>query len=229
MTDYEWSGHLDAVRDCHRHPLAFAQHWSLLNAPLLERIRQAVRPPARLLEVGVGTGCLATLLSAQGYDVLGVDADATVVDGARDFAAKLGVSCRFEVADGFHLERYRGQFDLACSLGVIEHFSADQAVQLLRQQAASARKVLAMVPTWHSLKNDPLTGPSNARSIWRPELHRLFAEAGLLVEKTFGYGVPGGAFSVLYQYALPGAAQLWLQNRRSYACSIGCVGRVDQR
>jgi hypothetical protein len=47
----------------------------------------------------------------------------------------------------------------------------------------------------------------------------------LSVDKTFGYGVPGGRFSAVYRYALPALVQLYLQNRASYACSIGCIGR----
>lgn len=220
-----WPEFLDRLRGRYPSLLAFAFDWWHYNVPLLDRIRQAVPPPASVLEVGTATGALAVLLAAHGYEVVGIDKDPQVVESAREFAELFRVSCRFEVGDGFDLAAYASRFDLAFSAGVIEHFPPEGAVRMLREKARAARYVLAAVPTWFALRNDPLTEASDARPIRLPELRRLFRQAGLEVVKGFGYGVPDGRFSVVYRYLLPRGIQWVLQNRLSYACTVGCIGR----
>ena len=220
-----WPEFLKQLQGRYASLLAFAYDWWLYNTPLVERIRQLVPPPARILEVGTATGAIAVLLAAHGYEVVGIDRDPDVIEGARAFAERFRVGCRFEVADGFELTRYAGQFDLAFSAGVIEHFPPERAVQMLKEKARVARSVLAVVPTWRALRNDPLTDASGARPMRLRELKGLFRAAGLGVLKGFGYGIPDGRFSPAYRWLLPGALQWLLQNRYSYACSIGCFGR----
>ena len=220
-----WTEFLEELRGRYPSPLAFALNWWHYNVPLLERIRQAVPPPASILEVGTGTGALAILLAAHGYDVLGIDNDALVIERAKAFAEHFHVPCRFEVGEGFDLAAYEGKFDLAFSSGVIEHFSAEDAARMLREKGKAAHYVLAAVPTWFALRNDPLTAASGARPIQLKELKTIFDRAGLEVLRGFGYGTPDGMFSSVYRYLLPGVAQWFLQNRLSYACTVGCIGR----
>lgn len=220
-----WSELLKEVRGQYPDLLAFAFNWWHYNVPLLERIRQSVPPPATVLEVGTGTGALAVLLAAHGYEVLGIDSDAQVIETARAFAEHFHVPCRFEVGDGFDLAPYKGMFDLAFSSGVIEHFSAEDAARFLREKGKAAKYVLAAVPTWFALRNDPLTEASGARPIRLKELKGLFDRAGLEVLRGFGYGTPDGRFSSIYRYLLPRMVQWFLQNRLSYACTVGCIGR----
>lgn len=223
-----WAQLLEEVRARHPNLLAFAFNWWHYNLPLLQRIRQAVPAPARILEVGTGTGALAVLLAAHGYEVLGIDTDAQAIEKAKGFAEHFHVFCQFEVGDGFNLGAYAGRFDLAFSVGVIEHFPEPDAVRMLREKGSAATFVLAAVPTRFALRNDPLTGPSGARPIRLGELRRLFDEAGLTILKAFGYGTPDGLFSLAYRFLLPHAAQLVLQNRLSYACTVGCLGRSQE-
>lgn len=223
-----WTQLLEKLRARHPSLLAFALDWWHYNLPLLQHIRQAVPAPARILEVGTGTGALAVLLAAHDYEVLGIDTDAQVIEKARGFAEHFHVPCRFEIGDGFNLARYHDKFDLAFSSGLLEHFPAKEAARMLREKARAATYVLGVVPTRFALRNDPLTGPSGARPIRLRELRRLFDEAGLAVLKAFGYGTPDGPFSLAYRFLLPHAAQLVLQNRLSYACTVGCLGRLQE-
>jgi SAM-dependent methyltransferase len=224
-----WTEFLDGLRGRHPSLLAFAFDWWHYNVPLLERIRQIVSAPARIIEVGTGTGALAVFLAAHGYDVLGIDNDSQVIEKARGFAEHFHVPCRFEVADAFNLAAYRGSFDLAFSSGVIEHFPAEDASRMLREQGTAARYVLVAVPTWFALKNDPLTEASGARPIRLRGLKRICRRAGLEVLKGFGYGTPDGSFSVVYRHLLPHVVQWVLQNRLSYACTVGCIARSRTR
>jgi len=219
-----WIEFLAAVQGRYGSLLAFASDWWLYNAPLVDRIQQAVPPPAKILEVGAGTGAISVLLAAKGYEVVGIDVDEAVVAGARNFAKHFRTPCRFEVGNGFELDGYTGQFDLAFSAGVIEHFPEEQAVAMLREKAKTAARVLAIVPTWDALRNDPFTEASEARPMTIPKLTRQFRLAGLTIEKRFGYGVPDDWFSGVYRSLVPGLGQLVLQNRLSYACTVGCVG-----
>ncbi len=193
--------------------------------PLLERIRQIVPPPARILEVGTGTGAIAILLEAYGYNVLGIDADTAVIEKAKELTEYFHASCQFRVGDGFNLTEYEGRFDLAFSSGVIEHFPQEDAILMLKEKGRAAKYVLAAVPTLFALRNDPLADASGARPIRLKELKNIFDKAGLEVLKSFGYGIPDGAFSQIYRYLLPPAVQMVLQNRLSYACTVGCIGR----
>jgi ubiquinone/menaquinone biosynthesis C-methylase UbiE len=224
-----WSTFLEEVRGRYPSLIACAFDWWQYNAPLLNHIRELVPAPAKILEVGTGTGAIAVLLAAHGYEVLGIDNDPEVLERARSLAEHFRVPCRFAEGDAFDLSAHRGRFDLAFSAGVIEHFAAPQASRMLREQGLAARHVLVVVPTWFALKNDPQTQGSDARPIRLPELRRLCEDAGLEVLKRFGYGTPDGRFSLIYRHLLPPVVQWVLQNRLSYACSVGCFARLGGR
>ena len=220
-----WAKLLDQLRGRAPSLLAFTFEWWRYNAPLLERIQQIVRPPARVLEVGCGTGALSILLAAYGYTVVGLDRETRVVDAAQALADTFHVPCHFEIQDACDLQVDRPEFHLAFSAGVLEHFPPPIAIRMLQEQARVARHVLAVVPTRFALRNDPMTEVSGARVLSRRTLRRFFCQAGLIVTRQFGYGTPDGLFSGIYRHLLPGAAQWLLQNHLSYACSIGCLGQ----
>ena len=229
LTEYivsmPWSEFLQDLLSRYPSPVAFAHEWWHYNAPLIERIRALVPAGSRLLEVGPGTGAISVLLSSYGYEVVGIDLDPEVVAGATSFAEHFHASCKFEIGDGFDLSAYANQFDLAFSCGVIEHFETSDAAKLLVQQARAARMVLTVVPTTYALRNDPLTGPSNARPMTLRHVKSLFTQAQLAVVQSFGYGTPDDAFAGVYRYWLPRVVQWPLSNKLSYACSVGCFGR----
>jgi SAM-dependent methyltransferase len=220
-----WPEFLEGLQGRYPSLLAFAFDWWHYNVPLFERIRQTVPAPASILEVGTGTGALAVFLAAHGYEVVGIDNDPQVIERARKLAEYFRAPCRFELGDAFDLGAYAAKFDLAFSSGVIEHFSVEDATRMLRQQGKSAHYVLVAVPTWFALKNDPLTEASGARPIRLTELRCICRRAGLEVLKGFGYGTPDGMFSVIYRHLLPHIVQWVLQNRLSYACTVGCIAR----
>ena len=55
--------------------------------------------PARIADVGCGTGTLAVLLSAAGYRILGLDLSVAMIDRANAKAAAAGVDAEFSVGD----------------------------------------------------------------------------------------------------------------------------------
>ncbi|MEP9362665.1 class I SAM-dependent methyltransferase [Nocardioides sp. CN2-186] len=64
-----------------------------------------VAPPARILDAGCGTGRVAVRLAELGYDVVGVDVDATMLDVARAEAPgldwRLGDLASFDLGEEF--------------------------------------------------------------------------------------------------------------------------------
>ncbi len=56
-------------------------------------------PPARIADLGCGTGSLAVLLAGEGYAVGGVDLSPAMIARAREKADAAGLAVRFAVAD----------------------------------------------------------------------------------------------------------------------------------
>jgi ubiquinone/menaquinone biosynthesis C-methylase UbiE len=86
-----------------------------------EMIAAAVGPPARILDVGCGTGDMAGWLMKRGYRVAGVDIAEPMVLRARERWPE----GQFEVGDGERLPFDNASFDAVVCLGVIEYLDAD--------------------------------------------------------------------------------------------------------
>jgi SAM-dependent methyltransferase len=80
-------------------------------------------PPARLLDVGVGSGWTSALFALRGYDVLGLDIspDMIALAGERDTTAKFAV-CDYEVGP------IPAGFDIAVIYDSLHHAESEAAV-----------------------------------------------------------------------------------------------------
>lgn len=90
-------------------------------APLAAACEQLGTAPARVLEVGTGTGAGAVMLARRfgEADVLGVDLSEAMVGAARaKLPGELADRVRFAVADGASLPRPEAPFDLVVQLNV---------------------------------------------------------------------------------------------------------------
>lgn len=195
---------------------AAADHWHY-HWPLYGVLRAFVPPPATVLDVGCGPGFTSILLQGFGYSVTGIDNDPVLVESARRNAGLLGVEPVFEEGSAFELERFCGKFDVALSVGVLEHFDTPVTVDLLRKQAECARFVLTEFPSSHTpvITDERFYGMRGFA-----DLHR---RAGLRPIRTMGYGdVPGG-FHRLVRLIVPHAALRFAQNRFTYAMSMVCL------
>jgi ubiquinone/menaquinone biosynthesis C-methylase UbiE len=68
--------------------------------------------PARVADLGCGTGSVSVLLAQHGYDVTGVDLSPRMVDQAVAKAAATDVACTFLVGDASSPSLTPGSFDL---------------------------------------------------------------------------------------------------------------------
>lgn len=195
-------------------------HWGFHEA-LYGMIARHCPAPARILDVGSGPGWSDFYLSSKGYAVVGIDSEPSLVDLANQRAGTLGVGARFEVANALDLSRYHDQFDLAYSCGVLEHFDRHVTVQLLREQARCARKVLIQIPTRYTAYTGPIT---DERIYDIAELARIVRDAGLRVEARFGYGdLAATPVHLQMRRLLPRFAWRLLQNA-GFAYSIAVIG-----
>lgn len=97
--------------------------------------------------MGSGTGSLAIALSYRCRDVVSVDVDTEIVHRCRAANRRLLGRVRFVQGDGFHLEGFAdGEFDVAFSQGLLEHFSDREILALLSEQLRVARLVVFSVP-----------------------------------------------------------------------------------
>ena len=160
------------------------------NDPLLglgKKILELCPPPAKLLEVGVGSGVLAGYLQDFGYKVVGIDKDPAVIAYAKKRlrGEMLGIPLLLE-RDAFQL--YEGlaeyaPFSLAWSQGLLEHFKDEEIMELLRQQLTVAETVVFSVPS----ENYPRKEYGDERGLPLPHWFGLCQSLGELAEPTLAY------------------------------------------
>jgi SAM-dependent methyltransferase len=86
----------------------------------LELLRQHLPPaPARVADLGCGTGSISVLLAAEGYDVHGVDLSAEMVAVALEKASAAGVAATFTLGDAADPGLPPGGFDVVVSRHVL--------------------------------------------------------------------------------------------------------------
>jgi len=98
--------------------------WNSETPPdiLVEIVRSGRVRPCRAVDLGCGAGNYAIWLAGQGFDVTGIDSSPTAIGIARERAEKLGVSCRFVVADLLgDLHEVEGRFDFGYDWELLHH------------------------------------------------------------------------------------------------------------
>ncbi|PPK90889.1 methyltransferase family protein [Kineococcus xinjiangensis] len=101
---------------------AVREAWAGLLLPLLPGA------PARVVDLGCGTGSLALLLGEAGHDVHGVDLSPRMVEAARAKVAAAGLAARFDVADAAAPPVEPGTVDVVLARHVLWAFEDPAAV-----------------------------------------------------------------------------------------------------
>jgi len=139
------------------------------------------------------------------------------VQHAEEMGAFFHSAARFEVGDAFHLEKYYGKFDLAYSIGVLEHFDRDATIGLLQKQAKCAQIVVLNVPS----KYTPEIIDETIYSFF--DLRKIMSAAGLKIIDAFGYGLPPQL--VWLRRMLPHGMFRLLQDKCSQAMNLVIMGQ----
>jgi SAM-dependent methyltransferase len=158
-----------------------AEHWWFaarrrIVAALIER-QVPLKPGARILEVGAGTGSNLAMLQRFGR-VDAIEPDA----GARALASRRG---GIEVSGGLLPDRVEiadGRYDLIVLLDVLEHIDQDVAsLRMLRRKLAPGGRMLLTVPAapWMWSAHD--AAHHHKRRYTATTFRRAFAESGFRV------------------------------------------------
>ncbi|HEY1186196.1 MAG TPA: class I SAM-dependent methyltransferase [Gemmata sp.] len=111
-------------RECGRNLIRLGTVMTLLPAP-----------PARVLDLGCGTGWTSSFLARAGYEVVGVDLAPEMIRLADQQRAAAGLgNLSFRVSDYEHLD-FRAEFDCAVFFDALHH-ADDEALALRRAGAA---------------------------------------------------------------------------------------------
>jgi SAM-dependent methyltransferase len=86
--------------------------WTLLESLL-------PKAPARVADLGCGTGTVSVLLAEHGYEVTGIDLSPRMIDRARAKAQSAGLGMRFEVGNAGEPELEPGAFDVVFARHVV--------------------------------------------------------------------------------------------------------------
>jgi len=120
-----WDDHADAFDDAADHGLrdpVVREAWQSLLTPLLPE------PPARVCDVGCGTGSLSVLVAAAGLTVTGLDISTRMLGIAREKARAAGVDVAFVHGDAADPPFPAGTFDAVLSRHVLWSFADRDAV-----------------------------------------------------------------------------------------------------
>jgi len=113
---------------------------------IFDRINKFSPPPAKLLEIGCGTGNVCSFLSKKGYEVTGCE--------FYDEAIKISWPGYVKVrGDACALKFENNSYDIVCLFDVIEHFDDDvqtlkEAIRVLKQGGILAITVPAREELW---------------------------------------------------------------------------------
>lgn len=172
----------------HTYPILYAveqSHWWYVGrrriiAGFVEEICKGVKdPPARILDVGCGTGANLLLLSKFG-DAEGVD----ISEDALAFCRERGLD---KVTHGAaeELPYEDGMFDLVTAFDVVEHMDDDVAgLREMRRVLRPGGRVLLFVPTFMFLWGVQDDVSNHRRRYRLPELRRVLDQAGFEVERS---------------------------------------------
>ncbi|CAN5604463.1 hypothetical protein BH11MYX1_BH11MYX1_08020 [soil metagenome] len=117
-------------------PVKVYRHRSVARAMAA---RLAGRANASILEIGVGGSLVVHEASKLGLACHAVDANPNMVAYTRRLGQAYGSNVTVEEADAFKLPYADGQFDLVFSVGMLEHYSPEDQLLLVREHARVSR------------------------------------------------------------------------------------------
>lgn len=139
----------------------------------------------KVIEMGCGTGLMAGYLQKLGLDVVALDLSKPVLDYACQIAKQSNIisPCKYQQGDILNLKYRKSSFDVSYSNGVLEHFSDEEIIRILKQQMNISKYVIFGIPSTYFNMDEKMLG--NERGLTLKEWIMLIDKAGgKLVEQT---------------------------------------------
>lgn len=157
---------------------------------MIERMSRRFDIGDKILEVGTGSGVLGVLLAKNGLDVTAIDNNAEMLDLAKECASVAGVNISFLDLDGFSINEVFPKASFVCSVsyGLMEHFTNQNIVQLLRLQLSVAKTVIFCVPSSSIALKYQQRGNGTERYLSLGEWKRVLRTANIRVKRVYGFG-----------------------------------------
>ena len=142
-----------------------------------------------IIECGSGTSVVSIYLATLGYNVTAIDIEDDVIKLAKSLAKDYykaidnsNPQIHFEKKTIFVLGYEKDSFDVAFSNGVLEHFSDDEIIQIIKQQLYVAKTVIVGIPTKYFDSSEAKYGNERVLelSYWR---HLIKKAGGSIIEE----------------------------------------------
>lgn len=146
---------------------------------IVGQVQKNVTPPAKILDIGCGNGNLSMVLGSLGYEVKGIDVDATSIDTAKKNNTFTNVS--FDVADANKFTM-NDEFDLIVCTEVLEHLTVpDELVQSAYRILKPGGTMIITVPNGFGPREALMTKPMQ----WM--MRNGHTDTLLKIKRFFGY------------------------------------------
>jgi hypothetical protein len=163
----------------------FFDKFSVKNTVLIQRyyidmILKHTKKDGMLMEIAAGSGYTSVVLFHSGRkNVMCTDVEDELLEDIREREPLMMVS----KVDSFAIEAEDGELDCIFHQGFLEHFSDDEILALLKEQARAAKIVVFDVP--NARRWDRTQEYGNERFMYHRRWRRLIQQAGLeVVEET---------------------------------------------
>ncbi len=158
---------------------------------LVDLIKKYARENKKVIECGCGTAVVGMNIALDGYSVLGVDNDEDVLALARklnnDYFKSEGKNGDFTLKNEtiFDLQHEDQEFDVAFNNGVLEHFSDDEIIKIIKEQLRVSKVAILGIPTKYFEKKEAKYGNERVLELkyWRQLIRNaggdIIEEAGM--------------------------------------------------
>lgn len=139
----------------------------------------------KVAEAGCGTGVLSVKLSTMGNQVYAVDESEEMLEIVDKLAILENTKVKLIKKDIFKIDKsdFSSKLDVIFSVGVYEHFSDNQIINLTKLQMQLANYVFIAIPTKYFNENEKLYG--NERFLSNKKWKSLISEANGKIVKEF--------------------------------------------
>lgn len=166
---------------------------------LIKAICKYANKSGRVLEIGCGSGASLALLKSLGYLVSGIDSDPDMIEIAKEVTGCSKKNIDLRVGDLLKIPDDMGFFDLIFSNGVLEHFSNDKIVEIIKYCLSKSRIVIFSVPTDYFSNEQRICGDERFLSVryWK----KIIQASNAKCLESFGFHFKNKFIEVIYNLA----------------------------